>query len=259
LKIYSDGNEFTLTSQLGNERSGGKGALMSLVGNHGFSEKAAREMLKTAERKRGSVYRVIYAPGFGSKRDLVKSAFAGVLAGGPNAPSVSMPPEMGMEMIGGRTPVQTQYTDESIEVVPEMQAANTDPNVWDPWQNYQAEDFQKVMQVAQEAAGTGQKEIFDTAMIGTLLKSVRQDSLVDRHLGDLMKAINSLGRILFLFYWHQEEFEDRYGKADMPELEDSLRNAFESLGDVTLFLKEKTIESPFTENAELNLEESARN
>lgn len=258
LKIYSDGNEFTLTSQLGNERSGGKGALMSLVGNHGFSEKAAREMLKTAERKRGSIYRVIYAPGFGDKKDLTKEAFS-VLGSGPSAPAFPVGPEMGMEMIGGRTPVQTQYTDESIQVVPEMQAANTDPNTWDPWQNYQAEDFQKVMQVAQEAAGSGQKEVFDTAMIGTLLKSVRQDSLVDRHLGDLMKSINSLGRILFLFYWHQEEFEDRYGKSDMPELEDSLRNAFESLGDVTLFLKEKTIESPFTENAELNLEESARN
>ena len=140
-----------------------------------------------------------------------------------------------------------------------MQAGLTDPNVWDPWQNYTAEDFQGVMSTAQNAAGEGKKEVFDTAMIGTLLKSVRQDSLVDRPLGDLMKAINSLGRILFLFYWHQEEFEDRYGKSDMPELEDSLRNAFEALGDVTLFLKENTIESPFTENAELNLEESERN
>jgi hypothetical protein len=261
LKLYRDGHEFSITSPEGTKRAAGLGALLSLVGDHGFNEKTAREMLKEATRKQSSIYRVVYAPGFGNKKHLVKSAAptSSVLAGGPNAPYGDMTPEYGMEMLGGRTPVQTQHANESLQVVPELQASNTDSSVWDPWQNYQAEDFQNIMGVAQEAAGSGQKEIFDTAMIGTLLKSVRQDSLVDRHLGDLMKAINSLGRILFLFYWHQEEFEDRYGKSDMPELEDSLRNAFEALGDVTLFLKEKTIESPFNENAELNLEESARN
>jgi hypothetical protein len=261
LKLYNDGHDVSLTSTDGTKRLSQKGMLMSLIGDHGFSEKTAREMIKESIRKEASVYRVIYAPGFGDKKHLVKSAAPNdsILAGGPNAPHADMGPQFGMEMLGGRTPVQTQYADESVQVVPELEAGRTDPNVWDPWQNYTAEDFQGVMNVAQNAAGEGQKEVFDTAMIGTLLKSVRQDSLVDRHLGDLMKAINSLGRILFLFYWHQEEFEDRYGKSDMPELEDSLRNAFEALGDVTLFLKEKTIESPFTENAELNLEESARN
>ena len=60
------------------------------------------------------------------------------------------------------------------------------------------------------------------------------------------------------FYWHGEEFEDRYGKSDMPELEDSLRNSIESLGDVTLFLKEKTIESPF-DKGDISLNETAGN
>ena len=71
-------------------------------------------------------------------------------------------------------------------------AGNTDPNVWDPWQNYTAEDFQKTMGTAQQASQEGQKEVFDTSMIGGLLKAVRQDSLVDRYLGDLMKALLSL-------------------------------------------------------------------
>jgi hypothetical protein len=98
---------------------------------------------------------------------------------------------------------------------------------------------------------------------------VRQDSIVDRYLGDLMKALDKLGRIMFMFYWHQEEFEDRYGKQDLPELEDSLRNAFEVLGDVVLFLKEKTVGGgPGAFNAtgvgpsdagEPNLNEAARN
>lgn len=261
MKLYNDGTEVSVSSVDGIKRLSKKGTLLSLVADHGFTEKAARKMLKEAETKQASVYRVTYAPGFGNKKHLVKSAapHQSSLAGGPNAPFTGAEPQRGVEMLGGRTPVMTQHASESVSVVPGMEAANTDPQVWDPWQNYTAEDFQGVMSVAQQAAGEGQKEVFDTAMIGTLLKSVRQDSIVDRHLGDLMKAINSLGRILFLFYWHQEEFEDRYGKSDMPELEDSLRNAFESLGDVTLFLKEKTIESPFGENSELNLDESARN
>ncbi len=95
-------------------------------------------------------------------------------------------------------------------------------------------------------------------MVSNMLKSVRQDSLVERYLGSLVEALDSLGRLLMHFYWHQEEFEDRYGKSDLPELEDSIRNAFESLGDITLFLKEKTIESPF-DDGDVSLDESARN
>ena len=106
---------------------------------------------------------------------------------------------------------------------------------------------------------SGQKEVFDTAMISGMLKAVRQDSLVDRYLGDLLNALDKLGRILFMFYWHGEEFEDRYGKQDLPEIEDSLRNAFEVLGDVVLFLKEKAIEPGLEELGEPNIEEAARN
>jgi hypothetical protein len=118
-----------------------------------------------------------------------------------------------------------------------MDSGQYDQSIYDPF--YQPD--QNAMQVAQQASNSGQKEVFDTAMVSGMLKAVRQDSLVDRYLGDLMKALDKLGRILFMFYWHQEEFEDRYGKADLPELEDSLRNAFEVLGDVCLFLKEKTV------------------
>jgi hypothetical protein len=63
--------------------------------------------------------------------------------------------------------------------------------------------------------------------------------------------------MLFLFYWHQEEFEDRYGKSDLPELEDSLRNSFEALGDLSLFLKEKTIDVGQDEMGEPSVDESA--
>ena len=236
LKLYDGGSDVSISSPLGTRRFSKKSGFLDLIRTHGFSEKTAKDMIHEAERKQGAIYRVRYAPGFGDKTDLVKSAFS-TLQPGPGAPTADLPPEIAMEMLGGRNPVLTQAPQERREIVSEMSASNTDPNVWDPWQNYTAEDFQGTMATAQQAAQEGQKEVFDTSRNGGLLKAVRQDSLIDRYLGDLMKALNSLGRILFLFYWHQEEFEDRYGKSDMPELEDSLRNSFESLGAITLFLK----------------------
>jgi hypothetical protein len=113
------------------------------------------------------------------------------------------------------------------------------------------------MQTAQQAYQQNQKEIFDTTMVESMLNTVRQDSIVDRYLGDLMKAQDRLGRLLFLLYWHSEDFADRYGEQDMPELEDTIRNAFEGLGDLVLFLKQKTVE-PAT-LGEPRLEEAARN
>ena len=139
-----------------------------------------------------------------------------------------------------------------------MSGDESNKSKWDNWQNFEAKDFTQNLQSAQTAGKDGQKEVFDVSMMAGMLKTVRQDSLVDRHLGDLMAALDSLGRLLMNFYWHQEEFEDRYGKSDLPELEDSLRNAFESLGDITLFLKEKTIESSF-DKGDINLDEVSRN
>ena len=94
---------------------------------------------------------------------------------------------------------------------------------------------------------------FDTAMIGSMLKAVRQDSMVDRYLGDLMKGMDRVGRILFMFYFHQDDFGDRYGKAEMPELEDSLRNTFEAMGDLVLFLKQKSVD-PYPEEGSLGVD-----
>ncbi len=263
LKICDDHSEVVISTKwAGDQRLTKRSALLSLVRQHGFTEKTARSMIKQAEVKGGVRFRVRYGLGFGDKRHLTKQASpnTSILAGGPGAPP-PLPPQYGMEQMG-RTAVKAMYPDESHTMVPELDSSLVDRQHRNMWTNYTFEDFQKTMQQAQEAAQSGQKEVFDTAMISGMLKSVRQDSLVDRYLGDLLKALDKMGRILFMFYWHQEEFEDRYGKQDLPELEDSLRNAFETLGDVTLFLKEKTIEPGFgtgNEEAEPEIEEAARN
>lgn len=240
------------------ERMSKKAALIGLVRDHGLSEAQARAMLKAAGaagRRHAAVeYLVKYADAYGY----------GGLQPGPNAP-VFPEPQYGFEQYGSTGYPTIEYQEE-FEPVPELDAALTDPAVYDP---FHVPDEQ-AMQQAQQAAQSGQKEVFDVSMVSGLLKSVRQDSLVDRYLGALMKALDKLGRILFMFFWHQEEFADRYGKGELPELEDSLRNAFEALGDVCLYLKERTVQgglgmggdqgdSSPTDSAEPNIVETARN
>lgn len=259
MKLYADQHEVTIsTDWAGHQRSTKQAAMLCLVRDHGLNEAAARELVKTASLKSSAIYRIRYAEGFGPLREK-QADNNSVLQNGPGAPGM-LPQEMGYETYGGRSGSRVTEPQEQHQIVPGLDGTRYDPQVYNNWANYTHEDFQHTMGQAQQAAQTGQKEVFDTAMIGGLLKSVRQDSLVDKYLGDLMKALDKLGRILFLFYWHQEEFEERYGKQDLPELEDSLRNSFESLGDITLFLKEKTVEPAFaSQGGDPDIEESARN
>jgi hypothetical protein len=225
LRVIDQGGEVWLkTGMAADERMTKKAALISLIRDHGCTEATARHILKEAAVKGKAVFRIKYAEPTSS-----------MLQPGPGAPSLR-PPLYGMERVGPRQ-VPAMYPQEEYDYIPDLHSSRTDPTIYDPF--YLPD--QKAMQTAQEAGNAGQKEVFDTSMISGMLKAVRQDSLVDRYLPDLMKGLDKCGRVLFMLYWHQEEFEDRYGKQDLPELEDSLRNAFETMGDVVLFLKEKQV------------------
>jgi len=231
LRLQDTGTEVWVNTQ----RLTKSAALVSLVRDHGCSEADACLLLQEAARagavKQAVAYRIRYAPWVKQAAPTNNSQ----LEGGPTMPGFPSP-LMGMERVGPSS-YPAIYPQEEWEDIPSMSSNRTDPAIYDPF--YQPD--QRAMQMAQEAANSGQKEIFDTSMVSGMLKAVRQDSLVDRYLGDLMKALDKIGRILFMFYWHSEEFEDRYGKQDLPELEDTLRNSFEVLGDLVLFLKEKQV------------------
>lgn len=248
LKLLGDAHEVTISGEkTGSTRLSYGQALFNLIRVHGTTEATAAEMLKTAQIKGTSnhvavTYRVKYADGYPGME-------------GPNAPAIP-PPQYGTEPIGYNN-VNAIYSQEENIPVPGMDSSRTDPRIYDPFLRITPD--QSAMGMAQQAGQEGQKEVFDTAMISGMLKAVRQDTLVDRYLGDLMKAVDKLGRLLFMFYWHQEEFSERYGKSDLPELEDSLRNALEVLGDVVLFLKEKTIEPGLDDVQDPTIEDAARN
>jgi hypothetical protein len=242
MTVYHNGTRVEIhTPKLIEKELSEKQALVSLVRDHGLRETAAREILKQAAAKRKFACRVKYADPYGGPM---------MINGAPTAPT-DPGPVMGGESIMG-TSVPTQLGIDTAVQVPGMSASQTDRSVYNPNTLLDQKDVRSVI----DAAQSGQREVFDTAMVGAMLRAVRDDSLVDRYMGELTKGLDKLGRILFMFYWHGDRFAERYGKSDMPELEDSLRNAFEMLGDVILFLKQKTIE-PYPEEAAQDTDLSA--
>jgi len=122
-----------------------------------------------------------------------------------------------------------------------------DPSKYDPMQD---QDLNRTLR----AASKGQKDVFDVAVLEGLVKSVRVDDLINSFVPSMVKGMDRVGRTLFLFYWHNEDFRDRYGRQDMADLEDSLINVFKSMGDLIIFLRQKTIEAdPMLEELDIDL------
>lgn len=245
VKLYEEQHELIVDSpDYGSQRLSKTAALVHLVREHGFTEETARNMLKEATVKglinNGATFRVVYGPDYPLQKQAINPGGIGgnLLQSIIGAPQLEEP-ELGYDSEFGGVP--TQYQLSEFTPVHGMEAGDNDPDIYNP---HTVPDPMAV-QNAQQAASQGHKQVFDTAMLGQMLKAVREDSIVDRYLPDLIKALDRLGRILFMFYWHQEEFQERYGKADLPELEDSIRNAFETLGDVSLYLRKKTIDTDF--------------
>lgn len=190
-------------------------ALQTLIIQHQLTEKDASAMLKGARK--------IGAPSY-----FVKQA-AGWDGQPYGAPSMPDPQVYNDPMVGGGVP--TLYPQTDLLTV----GSNTEPlgsNQMDMDATFRA----------QQASEQGQKEVMDTSVVSGLIKTMDVDTVVDNYIGDLMLGLDRVGRILFMFYWHWDKFKDRYGQQDMPELEDNLKNVFDNLGDLTIFLKQKTIE-----------------
>jgi hypothetical protein len=48
--------------------------------------------------------------------------------------------------------------------------------------------------------------------------------------------MDRVGRMLFLLYWHADDFADKYGKSSLLDLEERLRNTFETLGELSIMI-----------------------
>lgn len=214
-------------------------ALKALMTEHGFSEADAKELLKQADvagvTGKGFVARVVYGE---CSVPYQKQAAGGLLDGG----GISSPPFPDPQTGYGpwATGATEQMPMEHYQPVGGLGAMYNDPSTYDPSPDNIQDPM--LMQQAQQAGESGQKEFFDTSMLSQLAKGIRPQNRIQEWTRDLIKSMDRLGRILLLFFWHNEEFADRYGKNDLPDLEDAIRNAFDALGEVALFLKEKDVE-----------------
>lgn len=243
LKIYNDGIE----CEINGRRMPPMAALIHLVRDHGFREATAKGLLKRAAQNFSRTYRC-----------RVKYAAPYLLDNTATAPPFPPPPVQGDNMMGFMGPTVSP----DVQGIPStaVNAAMTDPTVQNPNPQFTPPPYADMQTGGGGGGGGGeappsQKEIFDTSMLNAALRAVRDDTMVDRWLPDLMRGMDRIGRILLAFYWHGDAFRERFGAQDLPELEDNLRNSFEMLGDLVLFLRQRTVQPyPEEDAASLSLD-----
>ena len=103
------------------------------------------------------------------------------------------------------------------------------------------QDDMDVNQLAQQASQSGQQQVFDQTAIGGMARTYDTNNMIDSFIPEFMKSLDKLGRLIFLFYWKNEDWAERFGSEDMPALEDSMGSVFKNYGDLILKLKQKTV------------------
>ena len=92
-------------------------------------------------------------------------------------------------------------------------------------------------QLAQMSQNTPQ--VFEHGVVGSLATTFDSMAMIDKYIPKLEEALDSIGRMLFLYYWKPGDFQDSYGADDMVNLENEFLSNFKSLGDMTLNLMKK--------------------
>jgi len=237
LKVINTGSE----AWLNGTRLPSRAALISLIRDYGLREKQARHILAESQLHKGATYRIKYAQPYGQEN--VPYALQ---QGGSYAPTIPGQDQTAQDTIFGSSIPLQPYLEEEVPI-PGLQTTNRRPDYAAP---LEPEMMNQIMQAAQ----SGQQEILDTSVLSNLLEGTRDDTLIDQYLPNLVKGLDSIGRLLFNFYWHHDNYEDRFDAGELPELEDALRNSFENLGKLTLKLKQKAIEPYIGEGADIDLD-----
>lgn len=237
MKIFSTGTEYEVT--VGNVKTAGylgyRQALDFLVNQQGVRGDQAQELLKEAQVKN---YKhtplkafIRHAPGYPRFTKQANPFLNDLISSNYREPD-----DRGTDSrLGVKTSEPAELDLPIADLLPDSNVAeiyDVDPRL--------DEDITGMLN---QAAETGQKEIFDTAMISGLVRTVDSGNLVDKFIGDMILGMDRIGRTYFLYLQHNEDFSDRYGQDDLLELEDSMKNTFKGVGDLILALKKKSVEA----------------
>lgn len=224
MKVWRHGGETNIkvAGDVHTFRSEGDG-LQLLVGQYGLGEGDARAIIKEADLK-PTIYK--YAA-------TTKEASEMLML--PDAQDLQ---DLGGGFMNAFQPEQSPF---STYVQAQPRQNREFYQYHSPFGSGDGEGESNTLEVVDEAAQTGQKDVFDAAALGSLIKSHTPTDLVDRFLPTITAGMDRVGRMLFLIFWHYEDFEDRYGEGDLSEFIDNLRSVFEQLGDVVIFSKKRTL------------------
>lgn len=96
-------------------------------------------------------------------------------------------------------------------------------------------DIEQIKETAIEAANSGVKEVFDVTVLKQLVKRTRVNSDISDDMPLFMRVLDSICKKLFMLYWHTENFSDKYGASKLKEIENGLKNALDTLSEITIF------------------------
>lgn len=104
------------------------------------------------------------------------------------------------------------------------------------------EDPAQLEKAVTTAAQNGIKEVFDVTVLKLLVKQNHFFDEIHDDLPMFMQVLDSLCRKLFQFYWHTEKMEEKYGMVKLKSLEESLKVTLDSLSELTIFFKLRTVD-----------------
>lgn len=218
IRVWTDGCEITIKDQFGSHNLTAPNAIGHLMRKHGCSAEDVRLMLKEAGHD-PITYNIKYAEGtlpFPDPQDETE--------GGPM--SSFHPNQVHTTQVEkGTTPDNRQMYEYRSPF-----GGNAD-----------GEGQENTSDAVNEAAQTGQKDVFDASVLGAMVKSHNPTDMVERFLPTIVSGMDRLGRLMFLLNWHYEEFQERYGEDDLQEFSDNLKSTFESLGDLVIFMRKRTL------------------
>lgn len=219
VKVWSTDTEVVVKDDFGTKGMGKVAALGYLMRKHAVSEADARTMVKTAMRR--------------PRRWLVKAAASDDLMAFPDLNDTSEG--------GVMSSYHTTQSPYETEVKAPSPSNREFYQYFSPFGQGGEEGEPDAFSAIQRASETGQKEVFDAAVLGSMVKSHAPTDMVERFLPTIVAGMDRLGRILFLLHWHYDEFQERYGKEELIEFVDNLRSTFEALGDLVIFMRRRTL------------------
>ena len=207
-RIYNNGSEYTVSgdnTKNANQMLSFKEAALALVADYGVAPADAKVMLKDASN--GATY------------------------DNPRSTTYMIEKVAGLE--------DGTWEDANI---PMDKFINRPPQISQRELPTFLEDPAQLEKAVTQAAQNGIKEVFDVTILKLLVKQNHFFDEIQEDLPVFMQVLDSLCRKLFQFYWHTEKMEEKYGMVKLKSLEESLKVTLDSLSELTIFFKLRTVD-----------------